>query len=376
MEICIFAHNYLPNLGGVERYLYNMSKELLKRGYNVTIITNNTIDGKRYEKMSGVDVFRLPCYKLLNGRFPILKYNKETRNILKKVSKKKYDYAIVTPRFYIHSFLGANFAKKNDIPALVIEHGTGHFTVNNAILDFAGRIYEHIITKMVKCKVKRFAGVSQACNKWLEHFNINTDLILYNSIDIKDIESIANTTDFRKNYLIPDDGIVITYTGRLIAEKGIMKLIEACKINKNIYLFIAGSGELDNQINEIKSNNIIPLGKLEFEDVITLLRQSDIYCLPTDFAEGLPTSVLEAIACKCYVITTTAGGSKEIITNKKYGTILKNNTVEEIEKAIKYVIENKEECQKAAERTYIKLCDNYTWEKTVDGFIDIMNSQL
>ena len=41
MEICIFAHNYLPNLGGVERYLYSMSKELHKRGYNVTIITNN-----------------------------------------------------------------------------------------------------------------------------------------------------------------------------------------------------------------------------------------------------------------------------------------------------------------------------------------------
>lgn len=376
MEICIFASNYLPNLGGVERYVYNVSKELVKRGNSVTIVTNNTVDGKTHEKILGIEIYRLPCFKLLNGRFPVLKYNNVCRKLMKKVSEKRYDYIIVTPRFYIHSFLGARYAKKRRIPALVIEHGTGHFTVNNAVLDFAGRIYEHIITFFVKCNLRNFAGVSKACNKWLKHFNISTDIVLYNSISLEDIECIENTIDFRKKYNIPDDGIVVTYTGRLIAEKGIEKLINACKKIDNVYLFIAGDGELYNQIKSIKSKNIIPLGKLEFESVITLLRQSDIYCLPTDFAEGLPTSVLEAIACKCYVITTKAGGSKEIITDKNYGTILEKNTVDEIKKEIKYVLGNREKCNLAVQRAYEKVEQNYTWKKTVDNLVSIINSQL
>lgn len=376
MEICIFAHNYLPNLGGVERYLYNTSNELIKRGHKVTIVTNNTVSGEQYEKMSGVNVYRLPCFKLLNGRFPVLKYNKLCRELIKKVSEKKYDYIIVTPRFYIHSFFGVHYAKKRKIPSLVIEHGTGHFTVNNAVLDFAGRIYEHMITFLVKCNAKNYAGVSRACNKWLEHFHITTDLTLYNSVSLEDIESIKNTVDFRKKYNIPDGGVIVTYTGRLIAEKGIVKLINACKKIDNVYLFIAGDGELYNQIKSIKSKNIIPLGKLEFESVVTLLRQSDIYCLPTDFAEGLPTSVLEAIACKCYVITTKAGGSKEIITDKNYGTILEKNTVDEIKKEIKYVLGNREKCNLAVQRAYEKVEQNYTWKKTVDNLVSIINSQL
>lgn len=37
----MFSANYLPNVGGVERYTYNLAKKLAQRGNNVIIVTSN-----------------------------------------------------------------------------------------------------------------------------------------------------------------------------------------------------------------------------------------------------------------------------------------------------------------------------------------------
>ena len=145
-----------------------------------------------------------------------------------------------------------------------------------------------------------------------------------------------------------------------------MKLISAVeKLNENypnIYLFIAGEGDLVNVIQKHCNNNIIYVGNLEFENVISLLSQTDIFCLPTDYPEGFPTSILEAAACKCFIITSKSGGSKELIYNKDYGIILDNNSPENIYDAIKYVIENPDYKSRAIDLTYQRLSRFFTWD--------------
>lgn len=380
MRICIFASNYLPNLGGLERYLYNMTTELTKRGHEVVIVTSNISNYAWKEEMQGVIVYRLPCFGLLNRRFPVSKYNKEYRKIMKEVDKEKFDFVLVTPRFYLHSFFGAKYAKRKKIPALVLEHGTGHFTINNSILDFFGRIYEHIISMLVKHYVEEFAGVSEACNKWLKHFGINTSLVLYNTVNFNMINSIMEkeTTNYREYYNVPADGVVVTYTGRMVPEKGILKLYEACQNANNkekIYLFAAGTGELYEELQQKANKHFIPMGRLEFNEVVALLKQTDIFCLPTDFSEGFPTSVLEAVAAKCYVITTNKGGSKELISDNSYGTILQENTVQELMKEIDYISQDTELRKKVTEKTYKKMCEKFTWEKTIDLFLDYVEKR-
>lgn len=39
---CIFAAQFLPHMGGIENYTYNISRELLRRGNEVVVVTNNT----------------------------------------------------------------------------------------------------------------------------------------------------------------------------------------------------------------------------------------------------------------------------------------------------------------------------------------------
>ena len=372
---CIFSAQYLPHMGGVERYTYNLAKKLVEKGNDVTVVTSNVENVLYYEHMDGIQVYRMPCFNFMNGRFPVLKLNRQFWKMHRIISKKSYDLIVVNTRFYIHSIYGAIFAKKR-ARCIFIEHGTSHLTLHNRFLDFAENIVEHLMTKVEIHFCKEFYGVSNACVDWLIHFNIQGKGTLYNAVELSDFEdnSEESLRQFREKYKIPKDAIVITFTGRLLKEKGILTLIKAVeelnKVNKNIYLLIAGDGDEESTVRQMKTKNIIPLGRISADRIIALLKESDIFCLPSD-SEGMSTSVLEAAACKCYIITTKQGGAVELIIDDNYGMIIDNNDIQTVIRAIEKAIAQKDKRRRAVELTYDRLKELFTWDKVADKIMKI-----
>ena len=120
------------------------------------------------------------------------------------------------------------------------------------------------------------------------------------------------------------DKIRILFLSRLLKEKGIFETIEAfmklhLKFSK-LELIIAGDGnEFDEVVTLVKNEkNIIVMGHVKGEEKINLFKTSQIYCLPS-YSEGLPTSVLEAMAFGLPVITTPVGGLKAFFQDDKMG---------------------------------------------------------
>ena len=111
-KVCIFSAQYLPTVGGVERYTYNIAKQLQKKGIDVTIVTSRISKLKEFEIENGIKIYRLPCYNLMNGRFPTVKFNGEYRKLMRMLKKQKYDLVITNTRFYIHSLVGVTFGRK------------------------------------------------------------------------------------------------------------------------------------------------------------------------------------------------------------------------------------------------------------------------
>lgn len=365
-KIAIFTAYYLPHLGGVERYTANLCKELRKMDYDVTIITCNYDNLKQEEQTDMCKIYRLPVYGFLSGRCPIVKRNKEYKNIMKKIGNENFDSVIINTQLYIISLIGAKFAKKNNIPSCLIEHGTNHISFNNKLLDYIVAIYEHILTKMIKKNVKDFYGVSKGCNEWLKHFKIESKGVFYNSIDSSDYEKYRN-----KQYPIKKEAtdVVITYASRIIKEKGILNLIDAFKIvmkdYKNIKLVIAGEGPiLDDLISQNKDNeNIIFTKKLEHEEVMSLYNITDIFVHPSMYPEGLPTSILEAGLMKCAVIATPRGGTVEVIDDKVNGLLVEENVLDLANK-LKILLQNKEIMDEYKEKINIKVKNQFSWDNT------------
>ena len=158
---------------------------------------------------------------------------------------------------------------------------------------------------------------------------------------------------------------MITFTGRLLPEKGIPQLLDAMDIlakeNPNLYLWVAGDGDLEELVNARQNEHVIPLGRLPFEEIITMLSESDIFCLPS-FSEGFSTSILEAIACRCYVVTTKRGGAKETFPTDDYGMVIEDNETTRLTDALRRAVSMGEARDAAVELSYERLKAHYTWD--------------
>ena len=362
--IAIFSGYYLPHLGGVERYTYNLAKRLKNMGYKIIIVTSRYDKSlKEIEETGYAKIFRLPTYKIVSGRYPINKQNKRCKELLEMVKKENINSAIIQTRFWTTSYIASKFISKNNIPTCLIEHGSTHFTVNNKILDFFGEKYEHILTNSIKKRVKDYYGVSKKCTEWLKHFNIEAKGVFYNSVNSEEIEEYSK-------FINKDTGkINITYTGRMIEEKGVLRLIDAFKnLNKkydNLELSLAGEGPvLEKIIQENKDiKNIHILGKISHDEVMKLLGRTNIFVNPSHFSEGLPTTILEAGLMECAVVATPMGGTTEIISDDSLGYICGFET-QEIQEKIEKLINEPEIVKDMSIKIKQKVKEQFSWDIT------------
>ena len=358
--IAFFNGFYIPHLGGVERYTSKVV-EILKKKYNIIIVTTNDNNYKSKEIIDDIKVYRLPVYSLCKNRYPFLHKNSKYKELLDDLNKEKIDYIICNTRYYQTSILGSKVSKDKKCPLYVIDHSSNHISVGNKILDFFVSIYEHHLTKKIKRYNPKFYGVSKRCNKWLKHFDIKASGVFYNAIDDKVYNEFYHEVN-------NGDTIVLSYIGRIIKEKGVLNLLEAFselrKKYSNIELHIAGDGPLlDGLKNKYTDSSIHFLGKLNYEEVMNLCVKTDIFVHPSMYPEGLPTSILEAGVMKCAVVATDRGGTKEVINNSNVGLIVKEN-VEDLVKKLDFLLSNYDEMNKLKENIHNRIIHNFTWKQT------------
>jgi glycosyltransferase involved in cell wall biosynthesis len=362
-KIGLFSGYYLPHLGGVERYVDKLSSALKKLGYDVVIVTSNHDKQENYENIDGRTIYRLPIHNLAKNRYPIPRVNSEYRNLIRQIEAEKIDYYLVNTRFHITSLIGARMGKRHNRPVILIEHGTYHFTVNNRWLDYFGLLYEHVLTYLIKKYVNKFYGVSKNCNIWLKHFSIHASGVFYNAIDVSDEKKVK---DYYKDRY-PKNEVVITYAGRLIKEKGILNLLEAfTEVKKRnpdfkIRMVVAGDGELFESIKlNYKDPPIDILGKLDFDHVMALYKQTDIFVHPSLYPEGLPTSILEAGLMGCALVATPRGGTEEVIIDKQHGIIV-DGSKESLRDAIELLVVDSAKRAELANRVKHRIKNVFNW---------------
>jgi len=374
VKFVIFSAQYLPTVGGVERYTNSLARELIQNGHSVAVVTS-ALDNVplRETDSDGIEIFRLPCLMLMGGRFPVIKPSAEKRAFDSWFRQNKPDFCVIQTRFYINSIYAAHLCRKHSVPAIVIDHSTSHL-MGDGIIGRIGDMYEHFAAHYIRKRVKGFYGVSKQCAVWLRHFGIDDAGILYNCANLEAISGIPASS--KEKYGCTEDEILVVFAARLIAEKGVLKLVEAFSSlpsGTNAKLVIAGTGALYDEVKQKENDRISVLGALPFNEVIGLYKAADIFCLPTDYPEGFPTTVLEAAACKTMLIATDKGGTAEMISDDSLGILIRDNTVENLTAALSKAIGYESYRSFCTGNAYEKLMQTFTWPNTCAALLDIAN---
>lgn len=367
--IVFFSGYFLPFLGGIERYTDKLTRELVKLGYGIIIVTTNHDNLPDIVEDEGRKIYRFPSRKQFKQRYPLIDKSERFKQMYSELKNEKVDYVICNTRFQLTTVMGLKFAKEKQIPSLVLDHGSSHFTVNNKILDVFGAIYEHLLTSYVKSFKPEFYAVSKRSANWIKHFGIDASGVIYNSVS----GDLANQFSQAKLIEKEDNQLVITYAGRILKEKGVPMLIDtfnSAKFPANVSLQIAGNGPI---LNELVANNHNPqisfLGKLNFDDTMALMSQSDIFVYPSMYPEGLPTSILEAGLLGNAIIATDRGGTTEVITDDSLGIIIEENEGS-LKSALIDLINNPEKRTSLQENIFKRISKDFTWDQTAIKLIN------
>ena len=376
MTICFFSAQYLPTNGGVERYTYNIAKRLSQEGNHVIIVTSSLPNVEDHEiTEDGIEIFRLPTRLLMAGRFPVPQWNRKHKALMKQLQKREIGSIVIMNHFYLLSLFAAYWAKKRNIPMMLIEHGSGHLVPEGKIAQWIGHIYEHFAAWYLSRICEHFYGVSKGVCTWLKHFRIQAKGVLYNAVDMAFIERVLAerySVNWRNDLGLKQDTKLVLYAGRLIPEKGVRELISAIDMlsDQNTVLVLAGDGPMFERLRQehAGSARIKILGRVEYDALLTLYKQADVFCLPS-YSEGFPTTLLEAAACGCAQIASDVGGVRELICSEEHGIVLQSVSAEIIADAISFALQNEVWRKKSAQLLRRQVSENFDWSVVSEKFI-------
>lgn len=330
MRICqVLAGN---EDGGLEKHTIELSKQLVNRGFDVTVIAHKDF-AEFFENINFIPLdlsksrnnffilFKL--YKILkNGKFDIVhtQANKATSMVTK--IKSFINAKIVST---LHSY------KKNLSP----------FEKSDFVITVSNKVAEKIRNKNIKT--------------------------IYNGIEFYNVDS----SEILRKYKIPQNKFLICSVGRLCDVKRFDLLIKSIK-NLDVFCILVGDGEnKDSLIDLSKKENIeekiLFTGNIDNMDVKKILAISNLFVITSD-REGFPYVFIESLLCKTPVISTNVSDIKDIIGSNY---IVPFNDYNKFNEKINYVKDNYDEVLKDFQEKFEYAQNKFTIENMVNETIEV-----
>ncbi len=189
---------------------------------------------------------------------------------------------------------------------------------------------------------------------------------ILNSIDPKEY-NFTRQTDLRKELELPSESPLIGCIAALRPQKDHHTLLQAMQLIHQQHpaarLILVGEGELYDQL--MRERLRLGLEDCTFllgfrSDISNLLAQFDIFTLPSLY-EGLPLSVLEAMAAGKAVVVTDADGTNELVSHNQTGLLVPLSDPERLAAAVCHLLENKAEAERlgGAAREFVEKDHNF-----------------
>lgn len=257
----------------------------------------------------------------------------------------------------VYTVHGNNFKNMN-----VLKHGKLISSIIDFIDDFAIQRVNKVIVVDEKTKhyyVKKFP--------WL-HAKIN---VIPVGIDT-DIFRPRNKNALREKYNFDRDKNIVLYVGRYNKEKGLDLLIRSFRwVQKEMTdckLVLVGEGPEKQNLRKLAegTKGVVFMDPLPHEKIPEILNCANVFALCSLY-EGMPTVVLESLACGIPVVSTDVGDVHKVVRDGKTGYIVKTRTEEEISTKLIKVLSNSDKFKENC----VEIAKEYSWDKIAEKIIGV-----
>ncbi|MGL6340689.1 MAG: glycosyltransferase [Waterburya sp.] len=350
--------------GGAEKVVVNLLKGLAKRDEFDLDLVLATLEGPYLDQVPPeVKIINLNKGRVITAILPLMNYLKENR-----------PWALIGNMGHVN-IVAAMAKKLAQIPTrlLLVEH-------NNLSANKSNLLRAKLVPSFMKLLYPHadvVAAVSAGVARDLEQklgLEKETVKVLYNPVVNEDLVS-QSQAELAHPWFVENSPPVFLAVGRLNPQKDFPNLLLAfaqVRQQKSARLIILGEGQERQKLEKI----IAGLGISEDVRMPGFVKNPYAYmkratCLVLSSRdEGLPTVLIEAMACGCPVVSTDCpSGPDEILDNGVYGHLVPIENSEALAEAMLKTLENPPNTEKLIQRA-----NEYSTEKVVATYLSLLDA--
>ena len=358
-KICFVTPFFYPVIGGVETHILETARELIKKGYEVEVITSDSDRKSRIkikeETYSGIKIKRLETFARISFGEVIFP------GVFKAVRESDADI------FHFHGFRHFyNLAEfVTDKPCFITPHWPDYRGQRNSIIQLIIDTIDVFLAKKMLNRCFAICEVTELEKPWLISLGAKKSKIILTPNALPTGHLTKHNGDrFRKKYGL-GKSIVVLSLSRIHKSKGIDQIISVAKYFPEIKFVIMGKdggaeAGLKRLAASLKLKNLIFGGQVSDKEKMEAYAGSDIFCAPSHF-EAFNISLLEAMSQGCAVISSNKGGMPWV--SGTAGLTFVDGNLEDLKQKLKRTVEN-ESLRKTMQKKSVERAKKFTWKDT------------
>ena len=341
LRVVMVIQSYLPRLGGAEKQLAAVCRELRKQGIEPSIVTRRYPGMSAFESIEGTPVYRVPAPrpKALAALCYLAFGSLRIRSLRPQVL---HAHELLSP-----TDLGIIAKRRSGCPLVVkVLRGGSLGDLDKLQHRRGGQARIRRLRKYVDI----FLTISREIEAELAGEGIDPVRcrFLPNGVDTYIYQPATERAkkEIRAALGLPV-GFICLYSGRLAPEKGLDVLLESWKKisakHPQAHLLLLGSGPQEAALREMAGERVIFGGFVP--DPCLFYQACDLFVLPS-LTEGLSNAMLEAMACGLPLVATRVGAAEELNRQGKNGRLVTPGSPQELAQALDACLSDPRECRR------------------------------
>jgi len=364
-------------------HVHNLTRELVKRGIDVTVFTLDMespfcVGRARTEIHFGrVKVFRIPAFYIPKTIYPV------GPHLLPLLLRERADIIHAHGYQFFTSDLASIISRIKKTPLVLTLHG---FPADSKSLTH--RLFFRFIGKRELGTAGKIISVSNAVTQEFQAVGVDGNKIVTipNGINLEEFRNMPDAKHCRRRFGLKENERLILAIGRLEKAKGFQYLIRALQLVEKrvgaVKLLIAGpeftyGPELRNFVKQMGfEKSVIFYGAIGGREKLEAFAAADIVAIPSLY-EGFGILLLEAMAAGKPVVATRTGVATELIQDGKNGFLVNLGDVEDLANKIAYLLSHDDLMSSIGSESR-KTVEAFDWGKIaaqiVKTYIDCLKS--